>query len=78
MNRYYFYKDGTSSYEPSGYTLPSGGKETNESVLETAIRETAEEVGVSVAPEDTELVHSMSRKKPDGQEWIDVFFATSR
>lgn len=67
-------KSKDSNYEPGGYVLPSGKKEFNESVAFAAIREAHEEIGVEIDLSHVELVHTMSRKTTNGEEWIDCFF----
>lgn len=65
-------------YAPGSYTVPSGSKEPKESPLDSAIRETKEEVGVIVAPEDAKLVHVTFRGKTNGEEWADFFFSATK
>lgn len=55
------------------YGLPSGHKEEGESPTEAVIRETAEEIGVEIGPDDLEYALTLFRKQPD-QERLDLFF----
>jgi len=57
------------------YTLPAGHVDGNEALTAAAVRETKEEVGIDVQPEDLELVHVMHRSnKEDDQERLDFYF----
>lgn len=55
------------------YSVPGGVKEPQETLVEAAIRETQEEVGITLKPEALQLVHTM-HNFTTGQEWIGVFF----
>ena len=46
-----------TGWEDGKYNVPSGHVEEGEMPLKTAIRETIEEIGVSINQEDLELVH---------------------
>lgn len=65
-----------TGYEDGNYSLVAGHVEAEETVTQAAIREASEEVGVSLAPEDVEVVHVMNRKAED--ERIDFFLAIKR
>jgi ADP-ribose pyrophosphatase YjhB (NUDIX family) len=58
------------------YGLPSGKVEKKESFSECAVREIKEEVGVDVAKEDIEYVHTVHRHHENDKhgEWVDVYF----
>ena len=60
-----------TGYEDGNYGVPAGHLDGNESVINAAIRECAEEVAVIVKPEDAEVVLTMHRKSTD--ERIDFF-----
>lgn len=49
------------------YSLPAGHVEEGERTLEAALRETEEETGVKVEPEDAKFVHTGYFKDFDGQ-----------
>ena len=55
---------------PGHWDLPGGGRENGESPAACALRETKEEVGLSLPPEA--LIWSRSYQRPRGQVW---FFA---
>lgn len=48
-----------TGYEDGNYMVPSGHVEKGESLTDAMIRETMEEVGVSVRKEDLRLVHTV-------------------
>ncbi|WP_402375196.1 NUDIX hydrolase [Isoptericola rhizosphaerae] len=59
----------------------AGHVEEGESVLEAAVREAREELGVTVAPADLEALTVMHRGLPGGpalEQRVDFFFAASR
>jgi 8-oxo-dGTP diphosphatase len=58
---------------PDHWDLPGGGREGDESPQECALRETWEEVGLSLRPDD--IVWSNSYRRPHGIVW---FFAAHR
>lgn len=64
------------------YVVPMGGVQEGETPLEAVIRESFEEVGVIIDPQDLTLAHLMYRKhiQPDGYFFYqqDIFFVTRR
>lgn len=57
---------------------PSGHLEANESVIDGAIREAHEEVGVVIRPNDITCVHVVHHRSPQGQGRIGIFFRTTQ
>jgi ADP-ribose pyrophosphatase YjhB (NUDIX family) len=57
---------------------PSGHLEQGESVIDGAIREAAEEVGVHLSENDLCCAHVVHHRNSDGQGRIGFFFATTR
>lgn len=55
---------------PGYWDLPGGGREGEETPIDCALRETQEEVGLSLAPED--VTWGTSYLRPNGRVW---FFA---
>lgn len=55
------------------YSLPAGHLEAGETVVDALVRETQEEVGISLVPESLTLVHTMHRYSL----YIDLFFTAS-
>ncbi|MFC5723970.1 NUDIX domain-containing protein [Streptomyces gamaensis] len=63
----------------SGLLAPVGGHlERGESVVEGALRETREEVGVVVDPGDLEFCHLVHHRGPQGQARLGVVFTAQR
>lgn len=63
------------------YNIPAGKMERHETFLETAVRETEEECGVIVNPEDMKLFLTQNRYDPDQEQcpdWVDMFFVTTK
>jgi len=56
------------------YSLPAGRVEPAEAFRAAAIRETLEEVGLTVKPENTKYVYTQHRYQNDTTIWVDVFF----
>jgi len=63
-----------TGYADGQYCLPSGHLEDGESVVEAVVREAAEEVGVTVAPQALRCVHVMHHRNPQGHARIGFFF----
>lgn len=54
--------------------LPGGHVEKGESFSQAAIRESVEEVGLVVLPENLKPCHLMNRTNAEGEERIDAYF----
>ena len=68
-----------TGYEDGKYSLPAGHVEGGESVAQTVIRETHEEVGIEIRKEDIKLLHVMHRKGTDhNDERLDFFFSCEK
>lgn len=66
------YKDGT-------YTLPAGHVEEGESYRHAAVRETREEVGVDINPDDLRFLYTLQRQEQgNGGVRVDVFFEATK
>lgn len=59
------------------YSIPAGGLEMNESLLNAAIREVFEETGITVKEENCTLFHLM-HCKIDKEIWTGAFFASKK
>jgi 8-oxo-dGTP diphosphatase len=57
---------------------PSGHLEQGESITDTAIRETREETGITLHPEDLEMVLAVHRRNLDGHTRFGFFFQPSQ
>jgi 8-oxo-dGTP diphosphatase len=70
-----------TGYKDGYWAVPAGHVEKGESVLEAAVREVREEVGVEIDPADLVPVTAMHRTGGNGDpidERVDFFFTTSR
>jgi len=70
-----------TGFQDGRYSLPAGhlnGRE--ETFIQAMVRETREEIGVRIEPENLELVHVMHRKqsKPTDERRINLFFRASK
>ena len=65
-----------TGFEDGKYSVVAGHLDGNETVRQAAIREAREEVGVTLDPEDLDVVGVMQRKSDE--ERIDFFLASHR
>jgi 8-oxo-dGTP diphosphatase len=64
-----------TGYEDGNYSVPAGHLEGNETVVQAAIREAREEIGVELRPDEVAVVGTMHRKS--GDERVDFFVVAS-
>jgi 8-oxo-dGTP diphosphatase len=64
-----------TGYEDGNYSVPAGHLDGNETVIQAAIREAREEVGIELSPAEASMVGTMHRKS--GDERIDSFVVAS-
>lgn len=70
-----------TGYRDGYWALLAGHVEQDESVLEAAVREAAEEAGVGLDPADLEPLTTLHRFEPGGppvEQRVDFFFQTRR
>lgn len=73
--KYLLLRRANTGWADGYYTLPAGHVDGNEALTAAAVRETKEEVGIDVQPENLKLVHVMHRSnKEDDQERLDFYF----
>jgi 8-oxo-dGTP diphosphatase len=63
-----------TGWNDGNYSLPAGHLDPNETIASALIREAKEEVGVSLEPENIQLVHTMHRMNTH----IDFFFVATK
>lgn len=56
------------------YSLPAGHLDPNESLVQAMLRESREEIGITLKPENIKLVHTMHRMI---SSYIDLFFVAN-
>ena len=66
-----------TGYFDNNYSFPAGHLDGGETLKQAMIRETSEEIGILLDPDDLELVHTMNRKIPDNER-VDFFFTARR
>lgn len=62
-----------TGFEDGKYSLPAGHVEVGETYLEALIRESKEEIGVTLTEKQVTVSHVMHRKALD-REYVDVFY----
>ncbi|MET8006268.1 NUDIX hydrolase [Nonomuraea glycinis] len=67
-----------TGYRDGWFCLPSGHLDDGETVIECAIREAREEVGVSITPASLRPAAVLHHLSPEGKPRVGFFFATSR
>ena len=68
-----------TGYYDGWYSVPAGHIEAGELPIAGLIRETKEEIGIDIKPEDVKLVHTMYRTKHDETgDRADYFFTASK
>lgn len=65
-----------TGHEDGNYGVPSGHMDGGETPREACARECAEEIGVTIRPEDLTAVHTMYRSSEN--ERVDFFMTASR
>lgn len=63
-----------TGFQDGNYSLPAGHTEPGESFTEAILRETREEIGVTLTEENIQAAHVMHRKSTD-REYVDVYYA---
>lgn len=69
-----FLKRANTGYKDGTFALPSGHVEAGESFRQAAVRETWEEVGVRVSPNELRQIYTMQRNEGVDNIRVDVFF----
>lgn len=65
-----------TGYADGMYSLPAGHVEDGETLTDCVIRESKEEIGITIVATDLTLVHTMHRKENDIR--MDFFFTVKR
>ena len=74
------FRRANTGYQDGRYSLPAGHLEGDELGTKGIVREAKEEAGVTLNPEDLELVHVSHRlsREQVGQERLDLFFEATK
>ncbi len=68
---------GTTGWMDGFLSLPAGGLEVGETLARAAAREAKEEIGVTIAPSDLQLAHSM-HVWTENRSWMGHFFTCTQ
>lgn len=66
-----------TGYQDGNYSLVAGHLDGGETTKQCIIREANEEAGISISPEDLEVVHVMHRLSPD-REYFDFYLRAEK
>ncbi len=69
-------REGTG-YADGQWNLPSGKLEVGEHLVAALVREAAEEVGLTIRPDEAQLVATVHYRNPEGQARLGCFFHVS-
>lgn len=61
-----------------GYSMPGGTVERGESILKATVRECKEEIGITVYPQDLQLIHVQRHYKGKNREELVYFYKAER
>lgn len=75
-NKVLLLKRHNTGYEDGNYSMIAGHVDPGETFTECIIREAQEEAGISIQPENLEVVHVLHRnsKEAENNERVDIFF----
>lgn len=65
-----------TGFEDGKYSLPAGHIESSESFTQTLVRETQEEIGISLKTNQAKVSHVMHRKTPT-REYVDIYYVST-
>lgn len=63
-----------TGYKDGEWGPPSGKVEPGETYTEAAVRELAEETGITMSPGDLHFLHAIERVRASGSNWLGLFF----
>ena len=75
--KYAFIMRTNTGWRDGYYALPAGTVEKNESFIQGAIREAAEELGITIKTDDLQSVLICHRFE-DGSDWVDNMFLVNK
>ena len=70
-------KRGNTGWMDGFYSVPAGGVDGGNTLMKEAIRETKEEINITVKEPDIKLIHTM-HNVTEKEEWIGAFFTTNK
>jgi 8-oxo-dGTP diphosphatase len=78
-NKVLLVKRANTGYHDGDYSLTAGHVDPGETYTQAMIRETKEEIGITLKEEDIEVVHIQHRKSStDGSERVDAYFSVDK
>jgi ADP-ribose pyrophosphatase YjhB (NUDIX family) len=70
-------KRGNTGWMDGFYSVPAGGVDGGNPLMKEVIRETKEEINVTIKEQDITLIHTM-HNVTEKDEWIGAFFMTNK
>jgi 8-oxo-dGTP diphosphatase len=67
-----------TGYHDGDYSVPAGHVDVGETATHAMIRESMEEIGITISAKDLEYSTVMHRNSDDGTERIDFFFSCNK
>lgn len=66
-----------TGFEDGNYSLPAGHTEPEETFTQTLIRETSEEIGITLTKEQIRVSHVMHRNSQHGRVYVDIYYVST-
>jgi|SRR3989344_458048 len=66
-----------TGYWDGSYSMVAGHLDGNETIKQCIMREASEEAGITVSPEDLEVVYTMHKKLPE-REYFDIYLRAEK
>lgn len=76
-NKVLLIKRSNTGWMDGYYSVPAGALEEGENIIKAIVRESKEEVNVSIVKKNLQLVHTM-HNLTHGEEWVGLFFLANK
>ncbi|MBD3231830.1 NUDIX domain-containing protein [Candidatus Dependentiae bacterium] len=72
-NQILLLKRKNTGWQDNKYSVPAGKLDGNETVMQAAVREAKEEIGLNIKIDNSDVIHVLHKKNDDNEETIDFF-----